>query len=123
MLDMEVLSKHFQSCATHHEMNTSSDEILDLWEGHQASCTVNYCGSSSTMESTGALLIWKWPVSKNMLRYTQMKSDGDSKTFKLLSNQLPMVRPNLVSKHECVGHVPKKNGHGSKREGKGEVCE
>ncbi len=57
-----------------------------------------------------------------MLRYTQMISDGDAKTFKLLSDQLPMVRPNLVSKHECVGHVQKKNGYG-KREGKGEVCE
>ena len=39
-----------------------------------------------------------------------MISDGDGKTFKLLSNQLPMVRPNLVSKHECVGHVQKRMG-------------
>ena len=52
-----------------------------------------------------------------------MISDGDSKTFKLLSDQLPMVCPNLVSKHECVGHVQKKNGYSIKREGKGEVCE
>ena len=110
VLNVEVLSKHCQACATHHEMNTSSDEILDWWEGHQASCEVNYCGLSSTMESTGALAIWKWSVSKNMLRYTQMISDGDSKTFQLLSDQLPMVRPNLVSKHECVGHVQKRMG-------------
>ena len=106
----KVLSKHCQACATNHEMNTSSDEILDWWEGHQASCEVNYCGSSSAMKSTGALAIWKRSVSKNMLRYTQMISDGDSKTFKLLSDQLPMVRPNLVSKHECVGHVQKRMG-------------
>ena len=39
-----------------------------------------------------------------------MISDGDAKTFKLLSDQLPMVRPNLVSKHECVGHVQKRMG-------------
>ena len=110
MLDVEVLSKHCQACATHHEMNTSSDEFLDWSEGHQASCEVNYCGSSSMMESTGALAIWKRSVSKNMLRYTQMISDGDSKIFKLLSDQLPMVRPNLVSKHECVGHVQKRMG-------------
>ena len=45
------------------------------------------------MESTGALAIWKRSMSKNMLRYTQMISDGDSKTFKFLSDQLPMVRP------------------------------
>ena len=122
VLDVEVRSKHCQACAPHHERNTFSDEILDWWEGHQVSCAVNYCGSSSVMESTGALAIWKRSVSKNMLRYTQI-SDGDSKTFKLLSDLLPMVCPNLVSKHECVGHVQKKNGYGIKREGKGEVCE
>ena len=57
VVDVEVLSKHCQACATHYEMNTSSDDILDWWEGHQASCEVNYCGSSSVMESTGALAI------------------------------------------------------------------
>ena len=108
VLDVEELSKHCQACATYHEMNTSSDEIVDWWEGHQASCEVNYCGSSSTMESTGALAIWKRTVSKNMLRYTQMISDGDSKTFKLLSDQLPHGASNLVSKHECVGQVQKR---------------
>ena len=49
-------------------------------------------------------------MSKNKLRYTQMIPDGDSKTFKLLSDQLPYGASNLVSKHECVGHVQKKNG-------------
>ena len=72
VLDVEVVSKHCQACTTHHEMNTSSDGILDWREGHQASCEVYYCGSSSAMESTGALAIWKRSVSKNMLRYTQM---------------------------------------------------
>ena len=76
---VEVLSKHCQVCATHHEMNTSSDEILDWWEGHQASCEVNYCGLFSAMQSTGALAIWKRSVIKNMLMYTQMISDGNSK--------------------------------------------
>ena len=121
VLDVEVLSKHCQACAIHHEMNTSSDEILDWWEGHQASWEVNYCGLFSAIESTGALAIWKRSVSKNMLRYTQMISDGESKIFKLLSDQLPYGVSNLVSKHEC-GACAKKNGHGTKREGKGEVC-
>ena len=38
VLDVEVLSKHCQACATHHGMDTSSDEFLDRWEGHQATC-------------------------------------------------------------------------------------
>ena len=95
---------------THHGMDTSSDEFLDWREGHQASCEVNYCDSSSAMESTEAFAIWKWSVSKNKLRYTQMISDSDSKTFKLLSDQLPYGASNLVSKHECVWHVQKRIG-------------
>ena len=110
VLDVEVLSKHCQTCATHHGMDTFSGEFLDRWEGHQASCEVNHCGPSSVMESTGALAIWKRSVSKNMLRYTQMISDGDSKTFKLISDQLPYGASNLMSKHECVGHVQKRMG-------------
>ena len=107
VLDVDVLSKRCQTCAIHHGMDTSSDEFLDWWVGHQASYEVNYCGSSSAMESTGALAIWKQSVSKNKLRYTQMISDGDSKTFKLLSDQLPSGASNLVNKYQCVGHVKK----------------
>ena len=118
--DVEVLSKHCQACTTHHRMDTFSDEFLDWCEGHQASCEVNYCGSSSVMESTGALAIWKQSVSKNKLRYTQMILDGDSKTFKLLSDQLPYGVSNLVSKHECVGHVQIRMGMALRE--KGEVC-
>ena len=75
------------------------------------------------MESTGALAIWKRSVSQNKLRYTQKITDGDSKTFKLFSDQLPYFASNLVSKHECVGHEGKKECYGTKRESKGEVCE
>ena len=107
-LDVEDLSKHCQACATHHGMDTASDEYLDWWKANQASCDVNYCGSSSATELIGAFAIWKRSVSKNKLRYTQMISDGDSKTFKLLSNQLLYVVANLVSKYACVGHVQKR---------------
>ena len=46
----------------------------------------------------------------NKLMYTQIISDGDSMTFKLLSDQLPYGASNLVSKHECVGNVQKRMG-------------
>ena len=103
--DVEVLSKHCQACTTHHGMDNF---WIGGWEGHQASCEVNNCGSSSAMESTGAIAIWKRSVSKNKLRYTQMIADSDSKAFKLLSDQLPYGSSSLVSKHECVGRVQKK---------------
>ena len=49
-------------------------------------------------------------MSKNKLRYTQMISEGDSKIFKLLRDQLPYGAFKLVSKQECAGHVQKRMG-------------
>ena len=97
VLDVEVLSKHCQACATHHGMDTSSDDFLDWWVGHQASCEVYYCGSSSAMESTGALAgalaIWKRSVSKNKLRYTKMISMVTPRHSSFSVISCPMVHP------------------------------
>ena len=98
---------------------------MNFWIGgrcHHASCEVSYCGSSSAMESTGAVAIRKRSVSKNKFRYTQMISDGDSKTIKLLSDQMPYGVSNPVSKHECVEHVQKRMYMALGEKAK-EVCE
>ena len=70
------------------------------------------------MESTWAIAIWKLYVSKNKFRYTQMISDGDSKTSKLA---LWCVQPGKQAR--MSGACGRKNGNGTKRECKGEVCE
>lgn len=110
VLDVEVLSKYCQVCASHSEMDESSEEFLDWWEGHQAFCQANYVGSSGAMESTGAISIWQRSVSKHKLRYTEMISDGDSKTFTNLAELKPYGESHPISKHECVGHVQKRMG-------------
>ena len=76
VFDVEVLSKHCQVYAAHRDMDESSDEFLDWWEEHQASCEANYNGSSPAMESHGALNIWKQSVELYKLRYTSKISDG-----------------------------------------------
>ena len=111
-------TEHCQACGTNYGIDTSSDEFLVWWEGLQAPCEVNYYGSSSVIESTWAIAIWKLSVSKNKLRYTQMISDGDSKTFKLA---LWCVQPGKQA--IMCGACGRKNGNGTKRECKGEVCE
>ena len=70
VLDMEVLSKYCQVYAAHRDMDETSDEFLDWWEEHQASCETNYKGSSPAVESHGALNIWKRYVELYMFRYT-----------------------------------------------------
>ena len=91
-------------------MEELSDEFLDWWEEHQASCEANYNVSSPAMESHGALNIWKWSVELYKLRYTSMISDGDSSTFKQLHDSKPYGASHPVTKHEYIGHVQKRMG-------------
>ena len=109
-MDVEYLSKCCQVCAAHRDMDESSDEFLDWWEEHQASCEANYKGSSPAMEFHGAHNIWKRSVELCKLSYTSMISEGDSSTFKQLCDSNPYGTSHPETKHECIGHVQKGMG-------------
>ena len=51
MLGTEVLSKFCFECHAEKNMDTASDEFLDLWGEHQSNCGQNYYGSSGGMEA------------------------------------------------------------------------
>lgn len=139
VLDTEVLSKYCHACNKKRNADTTSDEFLDWWEGHQAECSVNYSGSSGAMEVEGALRIWRRSVDKYKLRYTQIISDGDSKSFAAILKENPYGNEHPIVKFECVGHVQKrmynrlkalkaktnvdKNGRVVKIGGKGRITE
>ncbi len=76
-------------------------------EGHRKSCELNIEGSSPAMECEGVLRIWNRSVETRHLRYTQMISDGDCKSFATLNEHKPYGNVEVV-KHECVGHVQKR---------------
>ena len=99
-------------------MDESSDQSLDWWEEHQASCEANYKVSSPAMESHGALNIWKRSVELYKLRYTSMISDGDSSSFKQLQDSKPYGASHSLTKHECIGHEQKRMG----TQVQGEAC-
>ena len=42
VLDTQILSKFCYECHGKRHMDTTSDEFLDWWEGHQAICGQNY---------------------------------------------------------------------------------
>ena len=104
-------------------MDESSDEFLDWWEEHQASCEANYKGSSPTMESHGALNIWKQSVELYKLRCTSMISDGDSSTFKQLHDSKPYGASYPVTKHDMYWPCTEENGHGTQGQMQGEATE
>ena len=68
-------------------------------------CNINYIGSASNMESTGALSIFKRSLENYGLRYLNYYGDGDSKSFQSVENVYEGAK---VVKYECIGHYQKR---------------
>ena len=71
------------------------------------------------MECEGALIIWKRSEESRRLRYTEVISDGDSKTITTLLESEPYGSETTIIKHEYVTHVGKragKRGRGTKKD-------
>ena len=109
VLDFEVLSKSCPACKQ--QKTQLTEEEFDVWlDGHKEECLANHDGSSPAMECSGALTLWKRSVETRCLRYTEVISDGDSKTIAVLNQQEPYGSGVQIRKHECVGHVQKRLG-------------
>ena len=59
--------------------------------------------------------MWERSVEKHGLRYTTMLSDGDSKSFALLSELNIYGADIQIMKEECVNHVSKRMGTSLKK--------
>ena len=64
-------------------------------------------GSSPVMEGYAALVIWKQSEERLHLRFTEVISDGDSRTIVMLQKEKPYGENVMITKHEYVGHVQK----------------
>lgn len=80
-------------------------------EEHASVCDANHSGSSPAMECVGALRIWKRSEENLGLRYTEVISDGDSKTIATLKESEPYGPGVKIDKDECVGHIQKRVGN------------
>ena len=106
VLDFEVMSKSCPACSQ--QKTRLGEEEFDVWlDGHREQCLANHEGSSPAMECAGALILWKRSVETRHLRYTEVISDGDSKTISVLNEHQPYGSEVSIIKHECVGHVQK----------------
>lgn len=95
IIDVEVLSK-FCTC-------------LDKGN-HEETCSANYHGSSGGMEAAGALKIFRRSEDKYNVRYTQYLGDGDTNSYKTISDSKPYGDDVTVTKLECIGHIQKRMG-------------
>lgn len=81
---------------------------IDLYVGK---CHSNFDGLSGAMEPEGAVRMWRRSERKGF-RYVTFLSDGDSSSFKAISNENDGKGPYLDHpvKEECVNHVQKRMG-------------
>ena len=109
VIDYAVLSKHCTGCRKWENKDQSTSEYLAWKEKHV--CTINYSGSAGAMEPFGTMALFQRSLEYN-IRYKYMVSDGDSKTFSLLTRESVYGTDpeNQVEKLDCVGHVQKRLG-------------
>ncbi len=118
VLDTVVLSKYCGKCQAKlralglndDQEARSSDEFQTWYEFHKNFCTLNHEGTSKSMETEGASILWKRLVSRLNLRYVNVVSDCDSKAIVQLHKIMPYGSNVSIEKYECVGHVQKRVG-------------
>ena len=105
-VDVAIMTKVCRSCKFWHPKK-GTPEYNQWKEGHI--CSINHAGSAGSMESVGAMSIYKRSIEQNELRYLKYRGDGDSKSYAQVSAADP-YNGFLIKKGECVGHVQKRVG-------------
>ena len=88
--------------------NSSPEEFQEYWARHKDLCVANYKGTSQSMESSGAVDVWKRSIDTHNLAYGTYIGDGDSSSFKNLMETDPYQGEVAIRKEECIGHVQKR---------------
>lgn len=112
VIDFEVISKYCHDCTkTAADLGNNSTEYAVWYEDHKKSgkCEKNYDGSLGAMEIYAANILWKRSIEVSKMRYTEILSDGDSKTFLSLSKS-KIYGDKQIEKEECINHVAKRLG-------------
>ena len=100
IIDTETLTNHCNKC----KAITNGNETA-----HK--CQKNYEGTAGCMEGEGVNRIFKRSQQQYGLSYVGYLGDGDSKSFKNLSEAVsPIYQGKQIEKLECVGHIQKRMG-------------
>jgi len=111
VIDFSIFSLYCQSCAyatTRYGGRDTRD--FKAWQETHEGCNCNYSGSSGGMEVEAAEMLWGRSVDRLKFRYTTIRSDGDSRTYKRLCDLQPYGPDVTIEKEECVKHFAKRMG-------------
>lgn len=105
-MDYVVISKNCKACKYWEERQDQAGYAA--WKTDHK-CPVNHEGSPGSMESKGAVSMFKRSIKFNKLRYVSYLGDGDSSSYAdvVKSDPYPGIK---INKLECVGHVQKRLG-------------
>ena len=110
ILDYSLYDRVCYYCSKWPESRRSScpEEFEDYWSAHKEFCTANFKGTSQSMESTGAIDVWRRSIENHNLAYGTYIGDGDSSSFKNSLQSDPYSRKVSIRREECIGHVQKR---------------
>ncbi|GBN21861.1 hypothetical protein AVEN_51791-1 [Araneus ventricosus] len=114
-VENSAISMGTESCLSNEErdLGEQSADFLHLWcKAHKPECSENYVGSSNSMEVKAAEILWTRSVENCGMRYMNVLSVGDSKTYQDLL-ELDVYDDSMkISKEECLNHVAERLGTG-----------
>ncbi|GBM51878.1 hypothetical protein AVEN_186169-1 [Araneus ventricosus] len=109
----EILSKYYPEFTTaKRDIEEHSADFSKWYKEHKPECSENYVGSPNAMEIKAAEILWTSSVENCGIRYMNVLSDGDSKTYQQLL-KLDVYGDSMnISREECLNHVAKRLGTG-----------
>ena len=107
VIDYVVCSKYCVECSLVGS-KLSGDDKVQWQELHKDSCDINHTGSSGSMETEAAKIMWARSVDLFDAKYTSILGDGDAAVLCALNNLLPYGADAPIEKHECINHMGKR---------------
>lgn len=110
VLDYSIATKTCKSCQKWTMQRQRNDPIAYRRFKDVHLCKINHQGSAGAMEGRCAVKIFKRSIRKHGIKYKRYLGDGDSKSFKSVSDSKPYGENYTITKLECIGHVQKRVG-------------
>lgn len=103
IVDFIVKSKYCKACE-YWSKKQNTEEYAEWEEQHASECQANHEGSAGKMEVDAAIELFQRSETLHGVKYTSYIGDGDSKTFKGITDANPYENTTVIKK-ECVDHV------------------
>ena len=107
VVDCVVKSKYCKECELWSKKKDTAEYAV--WKEEHTKCDVNHDGSAGKMEVDSVVEMFCRSETLHQVKYSHYIGDGDSKTFKGITDAKP-YEDLTVLKKECVDHVQKRMG-------------